>query len=862
MRATRAAAAAWILIGCVVAPSLASAQAKPTAASAAKPGVSMRPTAEQIAAADKARHQAAVGLQLLEERAIEKARAYCEEALKTDPAQQSAVACLRQIAQLERENLPELYAAQEQALLAEIEARRRNVDDAIIQTLATARGNAKTAAELDGVARAFARARPTTGSRLFDRVTASWVFDVAFGLLVIPVAYVALVLARRVRRLWRTWKIQIGHVTVGGKRRQLFAPVRLASTRWLFTPLDDQTQLGINALVLDAIHRMRRDLEAPLNFPTLVPLRPTRGERYEPEVWKDFRVDPPRQIRELEQGLKIELQQNDIDLAAAIGKLQIKLGTGVDFAGIAAFLGNVSKWFDVGLPTIGGAAFVSKTDSKSDVTVQLTRCADTSGFAGVIASTEHESAAEAARLASERAAYKLLYLFAKPTCSQARVDGLAARRQGISLLQRHIGSGDDSGSERRLGLEKAVFNLRFARAALAEDKKVACELHLFDGIAEALLGNTDSAIELFRTVRDIADLKDPEEVLFRLQALYNNAVVEHRPDLALRARKADDAAAVTNAPVKPTRDGLGRAIQIYERLLRDHEACRPALASALEAAVERETADQVTTRKFLQPLDEDAPRPLTSAEVQRAKNAADTVAFLGRVGLLVASAQWAALTGDLLEEPMLTRWLKDAEELIADKEGLFSGVEQREQSVIDVVLVETHRAYISLALIYIKRFRSDVVKWPPVPKADLVPVTATDPDAASPLDSPMLLPALRGLIARVMRSLDALMARQSPDLPLYKCLVLTYLAGGDVLKAERFALQAINVGGTDQVFFYAAAIGVIYRDIPEAAITHLQKYEGAEPKTAAFTALEKYFEQRAKGVAPPPVERGFPSAAV
>jgi hypothetical protein len=55
---------------------------------------------------------------------------------------------------------------------------------------------------------------------------------------------------------------------------------------------------------------------------------------------------------------------------------------------------------------------------------------------------------------------------------------------------------------------------------------------------------------------------------------------------------------------------------------------------------------------------------------------------------------------------------------------------------------------------------------------------------------------------------------------------------------------------------------VIYRDSPEAAITHLQKYEEAEPKTAAFTALEKYFEQRAKGVTPPPVERGFPSTGV
>jgi hypothetical protein len=64
----------------------------------------------------------------------------------------------------------------------------------------------------------------------------------------------------------------------------------------------------------------------------------------------------------------------------------------------------------------------------------------------------------------------------------------------------------------------------------------------------------------------------------------------------------------------------------------------------------------------------------------------------------------------------------------------------------------------------------------------------------------MLLPALRGLIARVISSLDTI-TKQSPDLPLYKRLVLTYLAGGDVQKSERFALQAINVGGTDQMFF-------------------------------------------------------------
>jgi hypothetical protein len=206
--------------------------------------------------------------------------------------------------------------------------------------------------------------------------------------------------------------------------------------------------------------------------------------------------------------------------------------------------------------------------------------------------------------------------------------------------------------------------------------------------------------------------------------------------------------------------------------------------------------------------------------------------------------------------------LIDGEALIDDKDGLFKQAMQREQSVVDVILVETHRAYISLALIYIKRFRADVVKWPPVPKDRLDPITAADSEASTPLDSRMLLPSLRGLLARVMASFDTVLARQSPDLPLYKCLVLAHLAAQDVAKAERFALQAINIGGTDQAFFYAAAIGAIYKDIPEAGMTQLAKYTGPEPKTPAFTALEKYFEQRAKGVAPQTVERGFPSAGV
>ena len=45
MPATLPAAAAWILIGCLVAPSLASAQAKPTTAPAGRPAATPKPTA-------------------------------------------------------------------------------------------------------------------------------------------------------------------------------------------------------------------------------------------------------------------------------------------------------------------------------------------------------------------------------------------------------------------------------------------------------------------------------------------------------------------------------------------------------------------------------------------------------------------------------------------------------------------------------------------------------------------------------------------------------------------------------------------------------------------------------------------------
>jgi hypothetical protein len=83
------------------------------------------------------------------------------------------------------------------------------------------------------------------------------------------------------------------------------------------------------------------------------------------------------------------------------------------------------------------------------------------------------------------------------------VDGLAARRQGISMLLQQLTTGSVNQTSRAAILEKAVDNLQFARTILT-DSTSQCQMHLLEGIASLLNDPTNGpgiALDHFRSVR-------------------------------------------------------------------------------------------------------------------------------------------------------------------------------------------------------------------------------------------------------------------------------------------------------------------------------------------------------------------------
>jgi hypothetical protein len=744
-----------------------------------------------------------LGRDLLAEGAVTEAQKHCQKAVDLDPTHRAAGRCLvavagRQAAEAETKKKAEaaMGAATLNAMLAEAEARKRGAEEKAVAAMATARGAAKTPEDLNRITAELRKLHPSAiaqavarGRQWVEPFGTVWIFDIIFALLFLLGVYSALRLARVVRRTHRALK------TGGG----------LLKTRWLYAPIEDKHGLGIDSLVLDAVERMKHDLAGPVEIPTLVPLRPTKGEPYQPEVWKDFRIHPPRKIRGIHHNLSIAFAQNRLDLAEAIGQLQLKVG-GVELGSIAKLVRSLRQWLNEGVPTISGSASVAELpDGRKEVTVRLSRCAHRIPFAAVTASTEHQSATEAARLAAERAAYKLAYIFAMPACSHAQADGLAARRQGIALLQRYVACGEDAGEPRRLGLEKAVFNLRFARAALGsdpigpahsaeavasahDDNLVECELLLFEGIGEALLGHAREAVELFRTVRDIVDADRPAQLIFRLQALYNHAVLEGR-------------GALSDPPMIPTRSAIARAMQLHEQVIADADAA----LSQLAADHARAEVDVTTGAE-----DPEAQKQLAAAEkgASITLQAVRTMGLLSRLGYVSAAAQWSSAEWDAVELRDVQHWLKIAESLIAELDAAQGTTPARpELSVMDIIKVETHRAFATIAARYLGKFR--MVPLPSIVGPRQAPVQANDPAASVPLDSPDTASADRGLIARMLASLAFLTSRQNPDVRLCKLLVAAHLQAHDTPTARRYALRAINMGGRDECFYFAAALDAL-----------------------------------------------------
>lgn len=195
--------------------------------------------------------------------------------------------------------------------------------------------------------------------------------------------YFVLVSVRFFRRQRRQFKAQIYRFTF--------------SRKWLLLPIADQNQLGVTEMILDAVTRLPAELTSPNPVPTLLAIRPVKGEAFEPEIWYDYRVEPAALAREIEGQLADELKLHEFDLVDAVQDLQIKLGS-LELGNIAKFFRSFSRWFTAGAPTVSGSVLLTDrlTDGTKEVTVRLSRAADGVNFASVAASTVDKSATEAA----------------------------------------------------------------------------------------------------------------------------------------------------------------------------------------------------------------------------------------------------------------------------------------------------------------------------------------------------------------------------------------------------------------------------------------------------------------------------------
>jgi hypothetical protein len=734
----------------------------------------------------KASQLAAVGSRLLSSGEAAEARKYCEQAIQQEAVNDAAADCLEDVARAERQaaqmtaaEAARLDAAKIDAAIAEARRQARvGQSDKAADTLTAARNSAKTPEQLAAITKAFEDVGPTAGGALtqarlalmtvtiesvVERLTASWVFDIVMGLAVLAMLYGSLLLARWGRRKYRAFKTN--------KRRFGVA----LSTKWLLLPLDDKSELGVTELLVDAVTRLRKELKAEVEIPTLLPIRPTVGEPHEAQVWKDFRIDPPQLVRDIESDVAFKVEQHVIELADAVGSLQIKVGT-FELGNIAKFLRNLGRWFNVGVPAICGSVLVKErlAEKTKEVTIRLTRSATGFDFATIVSSTEHSSEIEAARLAAERAAYKLLYLFAHPECSSTRVDGLAARRQGIDLLQRYVTSGLGDNPDRVAALEKAVHNLRFA-GRTARTSAELCQLQLFEAVALVLLAGHDEAaakkdetakkraqaIELLRSVQDLADLKDPEQAPLRLQALYNQAVLAQRENTAASTM---------------------RALRLYQLLLDD--------------------ADKAPHAPAVQ-----------------------TIVCLGRFGYLTAAAAYPADDWRRLVQTRADEWMKIADTV---RDEIYSAVPHRpfDERVSDTMALETHQAYATLVVKYIQTFSTYAL-----PRAGQPP----SPNADSRID-------------RAASSLQYVADRQLPDAALYSKLVFAALLRHAPSEARSHACNALSIGVTDEIFYYAAAWGAFEAGDVIEADRLFAAYK--DPKTIPeFSDMEHVFPRQPVRVA-------------
>lgn len=213
---------------------------------------------------------------------------------------------------------------------------------------------------------------------------------------------------------------------------------------------------------------------------------------------------------------------DDNRLIESIGNLPICVGT-VNVGALAKFLQGVLQWFKSDLPRISGSAFMIQISSPAQVLVRLT-CHGAGGNARTVAArVTMDANIDAARIAAEKAAFKMYYLIAIPRADEAAADSAENLRDGLAFLQSYV-DGQDATK-----LIQALEKFQAVRTALPD----LWDAYLYEGITLDLLERHDDAILRFDYVE-----RNTKDTVLKQKAQYNRAVAllrKYRPDDLQRA---------------------------------------------------------------------------------------------------------------------------------------------------------------------------------------------------------------------------------------------------------------------------------------------------------------------------------------
>jgi hypothetical protein len=238
--------------------------------------------------------------------------------------------------------------------------------------------------------------------------------------------------------------------------------------QWQVSSIADETkQLGAGA-VMDALNVFHNPLFQPLKTSSLLATPPALADvsgSADPSflVWRNFLIDSsalPTGIRpyistlieeiEVDKFTRHRFQQVD-----AFEDINLKLG--IIEASLGAVVRNVHRWWTKGWPTVTGSVVIEKVAEASFASVRLICNYDLSGWhqkklapedadvspaelfngertMAVFASTRQDEFSDAVALASQRAAFRLLYRLAKRPADPNLAITASSYRQGLRLL--------------------------------------------------------------------------------------------------------------------------------------------------------------------------------------------------------------------------------------------------------------------------------------------------------------------------------------------------------------------------------------------------------------------------------------------